>query len=235
VLLNRHIIRSSSCSFPPSRQPLHSGVPLWCAINSHLSISPPSAHPNCHPCPLKRLVKLLKFTPPPIARFGQRLRDFILRNHVLEHSAEPLENSWRKSRSSRVSAFTTPHPVNCESYRSLRCPVRLTSRPRDLGFGLTHSTMPGLFAKVFRGRDGAGTSKSKRNASQLDVNKAPAKPTRWDDAWTRKSVDPEEVQELLRGCTAEIKSRGAYMPRRHKCSDLSCSLGWIDLVEECTG
>jgi hypothetical protein len=31
------------------------------------------------------------------------------------------------------------------------------------------------------------------------------------DAWTRKSVDPEEVQELLRGCTLELKSRGMSM------------------------
>src|SRR2546421_9651472 len=80
--------------------------------------------------------------------------------------------------------------------------------------------MPGLFAKVFRGKDGAGASKSKRNASQLDIDTTPAQPTRWEDAWTRKSVDPSEVQELLRGCTTEIKSRGAYATRKN--SDLPC-------------
>ena len=28
------------------------------------------------------------------------------------------------------------------------------------------------------------------------------------ESWTRRSVEPEEVQELLRGCTLELKSRG---------------------------
>ncbi|KAI9857403.1 MAG: hypothetical protein M1813_008306 [Trichoglossum hirsutum] len=32
------------------------------------------------------------------------------------------------------------------------------------------------------------------------------------DAWTRKSVEPEEVQELLRYCTTEIKSRALHFP-----------------------
>ena len=36
---------------------------------------------------------------------------------------------------------------------------------------------------------------------------APLKP-KWEDAWSRKDVEPEEVQELLRYCTYEIKSRG---------------------------
>ncbi len=70
--------------------------------------------------------------------------------------------------------------------------------------------MPSFFSKVFKGKDGAGTSsKSKKNALENDSRAlAPQKP-RWDDAWLRKELDPEEVHELLRGCTQEMKSRGS--------------------------
>jgi hypothetical protein len=67
--------------------------------------------------------------------------------------------------------------------------------------------MPSFFSRL-KGKDGpAKVSKSKKGAQQNIINDAPAKP-RWEDAWTRKNVDPEEVQELLRGCTVELKSRG---------------------------
>lgn len=67
--------------------------------------------------------------------------------------------------------------------------------------------MPGLFSRL-KSRDGpAKISKSKKSAAQAVSSLPPPKP-RWDDAWTRTSVDPEEVQELLRGCTLELKSRG---------------------------
>src|SRR3954447_18877300 len=68
--------------------------------------------------------------------------------------------------------------------------------------------MAGFFSRL-KGKDGpAKISKSKRGAPQV-VNDIPQKP-RWEDAWTRKTVDPEEVQELLRGCTLELKSRGMF-------------------------
>src|SRR3954470_19461364 len=68
--------------------------------------------------------------------------------------------------------------------------------------------MAGFFSRL-KGKDGpAKISKSKKGAPQA-VNDIPQKP-RWEDAWTRKSVDPEEVQELLRGCTLELKSRGMF-------------------------
>ena len=35
----------------------------------------------------------------------------------------------------------------------------------------------------------------------------PQKP-KWDDAYTRPSVEAEEVHELLHFCTAELKARG---------------------------
>ncbi|KAH0539118.1 hypothetical protein FGG08_004356 [Glutinoglossum americanum] len=69
--------------------------------------------------------------------------------------------------------------------------------------------MPAFFSKVFRSRDSAGVSK--KNALQNDASTAPPEP-RWQDSWLRNEVSPEEVQELLRGCTQEIKSRALDMP-----------------------
>jgi hypothetical protein len=62
--------------------------------------------------------------------------------------------------------------------------------------------MTNFFSRL-RGRDG---KKSKRG----DANDAADMPKvkRWDDASTRTSVDPEEVQELIKRCTEELKSRG---------------------------
>ena len=64
----------------------------------------------------------------------------------------------------------------------------------------------GLFSRKKNG-EGPKASKKKGAVQQTDVDVAPPKP-RWDDAWMRKTVDPEEVQELIRGCTIELKSRG---------------------------
>jgi len=73
----------------------------------------------------------------------------------------------------------------------------------------------GLFSK-FRSKDkegGEATPKStpkskKKNAHTNGAIPAPPPKPFWDDAWTRKDVEPEEIQELLRGCTHELKSRG---------------------------
>lgn len=65
--------------------------------------------------------------------------------------------------------------------------------------------MPGLFARL-KARDGL-RSKKKRAAGDDDAAAQPAKP-RWDDAYTRKTVDPEEIHELLHCCTEELKARG---------------------------
>jgi len=63
----------------------------------------------------------------------------------------------------------------------------------------------GFFSRS-KGKDGATKVKSKKGVQDI-ANQAPPKP-QWDDAWTRTTVDPEEVQELLRGCTLELKSKG---------------------------
>ncbi|KAH0552890.1 hypothetical protein GP486_006909 [Trichoglossum hirsutum] len=64
--------------------------------------------------------------------------------------------------------------------------------------------MPAFFSKVFRSRDGAGVSK--KHALQTSASTAPQEP-QWQDAWLRNEVSPDEVQELLRACTQEVKSR----------------------------
>ncbi|KAL8735697.1 MAG: hypothetical protein Q9181_002739 [Wetmoreana brouardii] len=58
----------------------------------------------------------------------------------------------------------------------------------------------------------AATSKTKKQ-SQLNGTAPPPPPKpRWADAWARNDVEPEEVQELLSGCTNELKSRALDMP-----------------------
>ncbi|WEW59941.1 hypothetical protein PRK78_005423 [Emydomyces testavorans] len=62
-----------------------------------------------------------------------------------------------------------------------------------------------FFSRVFRK---AGSSKKKQNGASFA---GPAKP-QWTDAWLRTEVNPEEVQELLRGCTQELKARALDTP-----------------------
>lgn len=56
--------------------------------------------------------------------------------------------------------------------------------------------------------------KSKKNDGAVANGNAVQKP-KWEDAWQRTRVDPEEVVELLHGCTREIKSRGTMSGIRH--------------------
>lgn len=65
--------------------------------------------------------------------------------------------------------------------------------------------MPNFFSRL-KGKD--GPTKASKKKGEDDVNdQVPAKPT-WTDAWTRTTVEPEEIQNLVRGCTVELKSRG---------------------------
>ncbi|PMD61832.1 DUF1708-domain-containing protein [Hyaloscypha bicolor E] len=68
--------------------------------------------------------------------------------------------------------------------------------------------MPGFFSRL-KGRD--GPSKVKKGALQPAIDAAPPKP-RWEDAWSRKTIEPQEVQELLHGCTVELKARALDTP-----------------------
>lgn len=64
--------------------------------------------------------------------------------------------------------------------------------------------MPSLFSRI-RGKD--GKLRSKKNGvveSTLQLSNKP----RWEDAYARTSVEPEEVQDLIHRCTIDLKSRG---------------------------
>lgn len=63
--------------------------------------------------------------------------------------------------------------------------------------------MPSFFSR-FKNRDGGKKAKN-GNADEF-ADQQPAK--RWEDASLRTSVEPEEIQELIRRCTEELKSRG---------------------------
>jgi hypothetical protein len=60
-----------------------------------------------------------------------------------------------------------------------------------------------FFSNLFK-RD--ASSKARKQVA-ADRTVAPAKP-RWEEAWSRKEVSPEEVQELIHECSQEMKSRG---------------------------
>ncbi|KAF5519610.1 Morphogenesis-related protein MSB1 [Colletotrichum aenigma] len=68
--------------------------------------------------------------------------------------------------------------------------------------------MPSLFSRL-KGKDGA--TKKKKGANFDPADHLPAKP-RWDDAYTRKTVEPEEIQDLIRRCTEELKARALDHP-----------------------
>lgn len=72
----------------------------------------------------------------------------------------------------------------------------------------------GFFSKAFKSKDGGnGAPKSKKKPAPTNgVVPAPPPKPHWDDAWTRKEVEPEEIQDLLRACTIEMKSRGTVSP-----------------------
>lgn len=70
-----------------------------------------------------------------------------------------------------------------------------------------------FFSRVFKHRDGPrAASKLDKHANGNDSAVALPKP-RWEEAWSRKEVAPEEIQELIHVCTQEMKSRGILAPR----------------------
>ncbi|KKA25592.1 Morphogenesis protein (Msb1) [Rasamsonia emersonii CBS 393.64] len=67
-----------------------------------------------------------------------------------------------------------------------------------------------FLSRVFRSKDSnAAKKQAKQNAPE---DTAPPKP-QWTDPYLRTEVSPEEVQELLRGCTQELKSRDSNFAR----------------------
>ncbi|GAB7351555.1 hypothetical protein MBLNU459_g2184t1 [Dothideomycetes sp. NU459] len=65
-----------------------------------------------------------------------------------------------------------------------------------------------LFSKVFKSKDGAA-AKAKNKSQPEHTNGhtvVPARP-KYVSTWSSKEIDPEEIQELVRACTLELKSR----------------------------
>ncbi|KAG6009756.1 hypothetical protein E4U21_001505 [Claviceps maximensis] len=67
--------------------------------------------------------------------------------------------------------------------------------------------MAGFLSRL-KARDGL---RKKKHGMQDNADALPLKP-KWDDAYTRTSVGPEEVHDLLHFCTAELKARGLDIP-----------------------
>lgn len=67
--------------------------------------------------------------------------------------------------------------------------------------------MPSLFSRL-KTKDGS-QKKSKKGSNFDAADQLSAKP-KWDDAYTRKTVEPEEIQDLIRRCTGELKARGGF-------------------------
>ncbi|KAL9598915.1 MAG: hypothetical protein Q9219_004180 [cf. Caloplaca sp. 3 TL-2023] len=69
------------------------------------------------------------------------------------------------------------------------------------------------FFSRFRNKDGLGATSKSKSQAHLNGGAPPPPPKpRWGDAWLRKEVEPEEVQELLRACTNELKAKALDMP-----------------------
>ncbi|KAI9927748.1 hypothetical protein MW887_002600 [Aspergillus wentii] len=66
-----------------------------------------------------------------------------------------------------------------------------------------------FFTRVFRNKDSGSIKKATK--SPVVEEPEPEKPT-WTDAWQRAEIAPEEVQDLLRGCTQELKLRALDTP-----------------------
>ena len=66
-----------------------------------------------------------------------------------------------------------------------------------------------FFRNVFKPREGSrSASKAGKYADRQNGGPVvPPKP-RWEEAWSRKDVAPEEIRELIHVCTQEMKSRG---------------------------
>ncbi|KAJ4990243.1 hypothetical protein SVAN01_04334 [Stagonosporopsis vannaccii] len=63
-----------------------------------------------------------------------------------------------------------------------------------------------FFKNVFKSKDAS------RSGSKAEASSEPAPRPRWEDAWSRDDVAPEEIQELVHVCTEEMKSRAIDMP-----------------------
>ncbi|KAK1970633.1 DUF1708-domain-containing protein [Colletotrichum sublineola] len=69
--------------------------------------------------------------------------------------------------------------------------------------------MPSLFSRL-KSKD--GSHKKSKKASSFDAADQLSEKPKWDDAYTRQTVEPEEIQDLIRRCTQELKARALDHP-----------------------
>lgn len=98
--------------------------------------------------------------------------------------------------------------LNCCTFSCLPSRQSAASSPDNQP---TPSSMPAFLNKVFKRENSAA---AKRAEAELAAANKPVE-AKYQDAWFRTSVTPEDVQELLRGCTNEIKHRGLYQYSIH--------------------
>lgn len=64
-----------------------------------------------------------------------------------------------------------------------------------------------LFSR-FKNKGAQPATKSKTQADLTNGKPAAPQKPRWESTWSSKTIDPDEVEELIHLCTAEMKSRG---------------------------
>ncbi|KAK2046884.1 DUF1708-domain-containing protein [Colletotrichum somersetense] len=69
--------------------------------------------------------------------------------------------------------------------------------------------MPSLFSRL-KSKD--GSHKKSKKGSNFDAADQLSEKPKWDDAYTRQTVEPEEIQDLIRRCTQELKARALDHP-----------------------
>ncbi|KAM0288002.1 hypothetical protein ACHAQH_000070 [Verticillium albo-atrum] len=70
--------------------------------------------------------------------------------------------------------------------------------------------MPSLFSRL-KGKDGGKLKSKKGGNHDALAGLQPLKP-KWDDAYTRSTIEPEEIQDLIRRATEELKARALDLP-----------------------
>jgi hypothetical protein len=64
-----------------------------------------------------------------------------------------------------------------------------------------------LFSR-FKSKGAQPASKGGLQGDDAGANARSAAASRWQSNWNSKTIVPEEVEELIHTCTAEMKSRG---------------------------
>lgn len=74
----------------------------------------------------------------------------------------------------------------------------------------------GFFSKAFKKGDSSTSSRAQSRAAKEVPQPIQTSQSTYGDAWTRKEVAADEVQELLHVCTQEMKSRGDGLHLHYK-------------------